>query len=230
MIKRLLDNLYLVYFKWESKKKDCHFSKSSSISSKDIFEGSNYISGRVIDSYVGYGTYISDRCFFRNCKIGRYCSIAPDVQILRGTHPTRGFVSTSPAFYLKESPIGKSYVEKDLYEPDKKCKKDPKYDVVIGNDVWIGQCVLIMQGVCIGDGAIIGAGAVVTKDVPDYAVVAGVPAQVKKYRFEKEQINSLQNFKWWERNEVWIEKHAHLFDDIERFLEHVENSEYMEKS
>lgn len=55
-------------------------------------------------------------------------------------------------------------------------------EVVIGNDVWIGMRVIIMPGVTIGNGVVIGAGAVVTKDVPDYAVVGGVPARIIKFR------------------------------------------------
>ena len=68
----------------------------------------------------------------------------------------------------------------------------------IGNDVWIGWDVLIKGGVTIGNGAVIGARSVVTKDVPPYAVVAGVPAKVIKYRFEQEKIDLLQQLQWWD--------------------------------
>ena len=67
----------------------------------------------------------------------------------------------------------------------------------IGNDVWIGANAIIQSGVTIGDGAIIGSGAVVTKDVPPYAIVVGVPAKILKYRFNKEQIKELLQLKWW---------------------------------
>lgn len=224
MIRKILNNLYLIYFKYKSRKKGCIFAKNSSISSTDIFEGNNYISGRVIDSYVGYGTYISDRCFFRGCKIGKYCSIAPDVKMLRGTHPTRDFVSTSPAFYLKDNPVGKSYVDKDLFSPEARSKIDREYELVIGNDVWIGQHALLLQGISIGDGAIIGAGAVVTKDVPPYAIIGGVPAKVMRYRFEEQQIMALEKIKWWDRDEKWVMKHANLFVSIETFLDYMQIS------
>src|SRR3990167_8768977 len=73
--------------------------------------------------------------------------------------------------------------------------------ITIGNDVWIGEGVRVMQGVTIGDGAIIGAGAVVAKDVPPYAVVAGNPATVRKYRFSPWVIERLLKLKWWDWEE-----------------------------
>ncbi len=78
-----------------------------------------------------------------------------------------------------------------------------------------------MQGVTIGDGAVIGAGAVVTKDIPPYAVAVGIPARVTRYRFKKEQINALLQFKWWERDEAWLAEHAGLFGNIEEFLRNI---------
>lgn len=69
---------------------------------------------------------------------------------------------------------------------------------VIGHDVWIGRKAIIMPGVKVGNGAIVGAGAVVTKDVPDYAIVAGVPAKIIKYRFPDLIIQELLSVKWWQ--------------------------------
>lgn len=74
---------------------------------------------------------------------------------------------------------------------------DNKGDIVIGNDVWIGYEAVILAGVTIGDGAIIGARAVVTKDVPPYTVVGGVPAKPIKLRFSEETISSLLKLQWW---------------------------------
>lgn len=68
----------------------------------------------------------------------------------------------------------------------------------IGNDVWIGENVTIKDGVRIGNGAVIGTAAVVTKDVPPYAIVAGVPAKIVKYRFDPEKIELLQEIQWWD--------------------------------
>ena len=75
---------------------------------------------------------------------------------------------------------------------------DNKGDIVIGNDVWIGYEAVIMAGVTIGDGAIIGTRAVVTKDVPPYTIVGGVPAKEIRKRFSEEMIAHLLNAKWWD--------------------------------
>ena len=89
----------------------------------------------------------------------------------------------------------------------------------IGNDVWIGLNATILDGVTIGDGAIVAAGAVVTKDVPPYAVVGGVPAKIIKYRFTESQIDFLLKFRWWEKDRKWIQQNYKRFQDIESFIE-----------
>ena len=93
------------------------------------------------------------------------------------------------------------------------------YLVDIGHDVWIGADVKIMDGVSIGNGAVVAAGAVVTKDVPPYARVGGVPAKIIKYRFTPDQIEFLQQFKWWNMPEDWIRENWQMFEDIEKFAE-----------
>ena len=76
-----------------------------------------------------------------------------------------------------------------------------------------------MQGVHISDGAIVAAGAVVTKDVPAYAIVGGVPAKMIKYRFNEKVIEKLENIKWWDKSEEWIAQHAPLFENINDFVD-----------
>jgi acetyltransferase-like isoleucine patch superfamily enzyme len=94
----------------------------------------------------------------------------------------------------------------------------PAKKLEIGNDVWIGQSAIILRQVSkIGDGAVIGAGAVVTKDVPDYAIVAGSPAKVIRYRFSQENIQKLKKEQWWNKS---IEE---LKESINEFTKPYEN-------
>ncbi len=93
------------------------------------------------------------------------------------------------------------------------------YNAIIGNDVWIGSNVLIIGGIKIGDGAIVAAGAVVTKDVPPYAIVGGIPARIIRFRFDKEQINKLLELKWWNKDDDWLIKNNYLFCNVEMFFE-----------
>ena len=86
-----------------------------------------------------------------------------------------------------------------------------KEQTTIGNDVWIGNNVTILSGVDIGDGAVIAAVAVVTKDVPPFAIVGGVPAKILKYRFSDELIKELEQLKWWDKGIDWVEKHKDIF-------------------
>lgn len=125
-------------------------------------------------------------------EIGRYCAVARHVDIGSSRHPT-SWLSTSirqykAAFLQWENERGKKMHLIPYRE---------KRSTVIGNDVCIYDHVIINSGVTVGDGAIIAAGAVVTKDVPPYAVVGGVPARVLKYRFEPETVKELLELRWW---------------------------------
>ena len=86
---------------------------------------------------------------------------------------------------------------------------DNRGDIVIGNDVWIGYEAVIMAGVTIGDGAIIGTRAVVTKDVPPYAIVGGVPAKPIRKRFSEDTIKMLMELRWWDWPEEKIAQNIH---------------------
>ncbi|PWB82703.1 MAG: transferase [Methylocystaceae bacterium] len=141
--------------------------------------------------------------FFFGAKIGRYTSIGESVQIGRGDHPTR-WLSTSPGFYLNEPffDVGHSFngaTEFHEYRPvvDGFAPLPLFKPVNIGHDVWIGHGAFIRPGVTIGNGAIIGAYAVVTRDVPPYAIVAGNPASIRRYRFPEELVARLNSSNWW---------------------------------
>lgn len=141
-------------------------------------------------SQIGNYTYVSRNAIIQNTTIGNYCSISYDLICGLGRHPVDKF-STSPIFYRKENNNGISIVE---------CNGDFKeyLPIVIGNDVWIGARVTILDGVNVGNGAVIATGAVVTKDVPAYAIVAGVPAKVIRYRTNETHIKQLLKSEWWD--------------------------------
>lgn len=123
--------------------------------------------------------------------IGKFCSIACGARFLfNSANHTGRSLSTYP-FPL--------FFEEWVLDPgDVTASWDNKGDIVIGNDVWIGYEAVLMAGVTVGDGAIIAARAVVTKDVPPYTVVGGVPARPIKKRFSKETIDTLLKRKWWD--------------------------------
>ncbi len=139
--------------------------------------------------------------------VGKFCQIADGVKILLGGEHSWRNVSTYPFDNL--------FIRFNKLGPTVKTKGD----VVIGNDVWIGTNVLILSGVTIGDGAIIAAGSVVTKNVQAYAIVAGVPAEIMKYRFPPETIHKLLKLRWWDlpwnvlREKIpWLMSQPKLFD------------------
>lgn len=144
---------------------------------------------------IGAFTYLVGGLIDSCESIGRYCSIAGGVRIGEPDHPV-DWLSTSPFQYDTDRfgwhPAADDYEKTPLrrgsfYRPA----------VVIGNDVWIAANAVILRGVTVGDGAIVAAGAVVTRDVPPYAVVGGVPARVLRYRFEPDLVAELLELQWW---------------------------------
>ena len=140
-----------------------------------------------------------------NCVIGAFCSVAPEAIVGGlGRHPTN-WLSTHPVFYSKSG----GQITKHFYV----AAFDELPSVQIGNDVWIGCRAVVLDGVKIGDGAIVAAGAVVTKDVPPYAIVGGVPAKIIRFRFSPEVVHVLSVMQWWTWSEATLRKFAPLFSD-----------------
>lgn len=125
--------------------------------------------------------------------VGSFCSIAAGVKILLGGEHHIDFVSTYP--FGQFFGVG-----------DRNAHEWSRGDVIIGNDVWIGEDALILSGTRIGDGAVVGARSLVKGEVPPYAVVAGNPARVVRYRFGQETIDELLRLRWWEWDDARIRR------------------------
>lgn len=177
-----------------------------------FFGVNNSISDDVFLNNVKLGdfTYISKGSNISNTTIGKFCSIAGNVKIGLGLHPSSVYVSTHPIFFstTKQSQI--TFADKNYFNEYTKTK--------IGNDVWVGENVVIIGGISIGDGAIIAAGAVVSKDVPPYSIVGGVPAKIIKYRFQKEEIEFLLKCKWWDLDNEIVKNNFLLFHDVKKLM------------
>ena len=167
---------------------------------KNVVENSNI----EIGDYTIYNDFIHDpREFQKNnvlyhypinkdrLIIGKFCSIACGAKFLfnSANHKMASLSTYTFPLFFEEWGLKKENVAQAW---------DQKGDIMIGNDVWIGYEAVILSGVTIGDGAVIGCRAVVTKDIPPYTIVGGIPAKPIRKRFDEETIKELQKIKWWD--------------------------------
>lgn len=135
--------------------------------------------------------------------IGKFCSIACGAKFLftSGNHTMKSLANYTFPIFFDEWGLD----AKDI------CRAwDNKGDTVVGNDVWIGYEAVVLSGVTIGDGAVIGARAVVTRDVPPYTVVGGVPARPIRRRFDDATVERLEALRWWDWDEARIQRNIPL--------------------
>ena len=170
---------------------NCKISLKSRVSLDTILGEQSVIMDncKIGECRIGSYTYINTNCIFERTDIGSFCSIGPQVMCGMGTHPLE-FISTYPGFYTQKI-TGAKWLGSIHEFADKK-------NVQIGSDVWIGARAIIVAGVKIGNGAVVAAGSVVTKDVPDFAIVGGVPAKLIRYRFEETMRETITKSNWWD--------------------------------
>ena len=170
----------------------CNISKCLLEKNASVYPGSS-----LYEVNLGRFSYVGRDSVVGRTRFGSFCSCGPSLLVGSGDHPS-DYISSSPLFYSTLKQCGISFADRDYFDELK--------ETIIGNDVWIGARVFIKDGVNIGHGAIIGAGAVVVDDVPDYAVIGGVPARIIRFRFSDEIISQLLDIKWWDWSDEHLQK------------------------
>lgn len=223
MIKHLI-KYFILKFKWHGK---LRFYWSTRISFNSTFEGMNQIHSQAsFSGKLGFGSYVGPQSVITG-EIGRFTSIAPLVRCNGGKHPyTYPYVTTAPCFFSlnsNHSQNGGTFATDQLFIEHAFVDKENRYNVSIGSDCWIGEGVFIVGGVKISDGAVVLAHAVVTKDIPPYAIVGGVPAKVIGYRYSPEDIKFLLRIKWWDNSTEWFKENWSLLSDFNKLRQYYDN-------
>lgn len=209
------------YNKYRFKGKGVILPYSANVSVNSKIEGDCLFCKRsTFHGTLGRGSIIASGVNLE-ADVGRYCSIGARATFITATHPIKApFVTTSPVFYSLRSQLGYTYAKKQAFKEWKYYDEKRKIAVKIGNDCWTGYDVCFIGGVKIGDGAVVLSRALVTKDVPPYAIVGGIPAKIIGYRYDEDTINLLQRVQWWNKSLVWLQDHSELLCDIDKFKEY----------
>lgn len=215
IIKKIINKLYIDINNKECNIKSFNISKKTIIGKKvNIGKKCIINSNVIIGDYTYLNTSFGETYIDTNVEIGKFCSIAPNVTIGLGDHNIN-YISTHP--FITNNYYG--FIDKSYCLPKDKLK------TIIGNDVWIGANVNIKRGVKIGHGAVIGMNSVVTKDIPNYAIAAGNPAKIIKYRFEPDVIKKLNKIEWWNMSDELLKKNIDNMYDASKFVSKNFNTE-----
>ncbi len=216
----------LLYWKFHSDKRiSVHIT--SNVSRESILEVPSKVHNNVyFRGHLGRYSYIAHDSSL-TANIGSFTSIGSFVRSTPARHAyTYPYVSTSPCFFslYKETQCGESFATKFKFKDEVYVDEKNKIAVKIGSDCWIGDGVFLVGGIVIGDGAIVLAHAVVTKSVPPYAIVGGVPAKIIRYRYDESIIKRLIGIRWWDMDEQWLKDNWELFSNIDIFFDKIDEA------
>lgn len=213
MAKLFIERGIVVIINQESLSEEAVIHENSQLSNV-TFERFNEVGvwNFIENSHFGDYSYTGQFCFVQNAEIGKFANIAANVRIGATAHPYERV--SLHHFTYRPTMYGFAEHDDEAFFEERLSKK-----VKIGHDTWIGHGAMVMPNVTVGNGAIVASGAIVTKDVPPYAIVMGMPTQVKKYRFPDHIIVALEEIQWWNWSKETIKERFEDFKiPIEDFV------------
>lgn len=165
----------------------------------------------IVETTFGAYSYTAGDNQIIYATIGKFSNIASHVRINPGNHPMERVSQHHMTYRRAMYGFGADDEAFFQWRRDHHC--------TIGHDTWLGYSAIIMPGVSVGHGAVVGSGAVVTKDVPPYTIVVGVPARPLRMRFPQEIADALQRIAWWDWDHATLGKRLDEMNDVRSFVE-----------